>query len=858
VLRLAGREEVSRPFRYEIDFAGSDVDLDAAPGSRVQLELDHPSGHQRWLSGVCSEISIVGLPAEAKSHRTRYRAILVPEAVLTFSLRHGFRIFQEKSAVEILQKMWKEAGLDSSLLDVSGLTGHYLPREFCVQYDESEWDFVCRLLEDEGIFFSFKQAREGHVMCLGDQSAHAEALSPQTLGFNPEPQAAGNELRVWDWRKGGRLCPTNVDLSDFNPLKPSLDLHAHESASDSVKRGWYEWPGGYTDPREGARRAKVRLHELRAPRQTNRAKTNAVFAEAGRSFKLSGHPHDDGDYFLTAVDIDLRIDESAEAAPLAEAGAMKLQIGLEVMPSSQAFRPLRRTPRRRAPGLQTARITGPKGAEIHCDSHGRVKLQFPWDRDGQLDDHSSCWVRVSQPHTTGSILIPRVGWEVLVEFVDGDPDRPVCLGKVWNPFFTPPADLPAAKAQTNYASLSSPGGGGTNEIRMDDTAGSEQVSIRAQHDMLVKAANNKLFNVGNNASQTVHGKRSAKVGGNDQAAIKADQNFKVGGSHTVQVGALRTVKVSGSATEEVAGAFALTVGGAEMVQVGNPAHAVLEVIKQAAISAAQGAADAAANRAQAAVLGPIMPALSKAKQALGPGAKLAGPAASLLGAGDPTMTGIHQAAETLGGIADAKNAGDLAAGMAQLALEGAPALPGGGGGGGGAGPDGPSGPTGGGSGTWATIVGGSVSETIGGLAATNALKGISLAVGGSSMETVGAARLELIGGGKVESTGGAKAETVGVYKLDIQESFAVTAGAAAAENVAGVEMHRIAGSHSMSAKGPVRVTAPTLKLKGAGVITLSCGSTKVVIKSGGIFVEGDASLTIEGSNLEVDEGALGP
>jgi len=656
----------------------------------------------------------------------------------------------------------------------------------------------------------------------------------------------------------GQLCPSEAHLSDFDPLKPSLDLRARSTASDALKREWYEYPGGYRDPKVGSTRAQTRLEELRTPVRTVGARTNALFSQAGCKFKLSGHPSADGEYFLTAVDLELRLEEGLESKTSAgSSAAQKLDMRLELIPSAQAYRPARRTPRPRAPGLQTARVTGPSGAEIHCDSHGRVKLQFPWDREGQLNDHSSCWIRVCQGHTTGSIMIPRVGWEVLVEFVDGDPDRPLCLGKVWNGFFPPPVQLPEAKTQTNYSSHSSPGGGGRNEVSMDDAAGGEKVSVHAQHDMLITAANNKILSVGNNASHSVHGKRAVKVGGNEKVAVEADENFKVGGSQTVQVGGQRKVKVSGAASEDVASDFALTVGGAQMVQVGNPAHAVLEVIKEAAIAAATGAAAAAASRAQAALLGPIMPAINKAKQALGSSAKIAGPASALLGAGNPTLTSFTQAADSLSNVAEAADAGQLAAGMAQMALEGAANPITGGNGAGGGGPAGPSAATGGGSGVWDTVVAGNVTESVGGLAATNALKGISLTVGGTSKETVGAARLEMFGGGKIESTGGAKAETVGLYMLDSKESLAITAGAAAAENVAGALAQRISGSHGLTAKGLVRISAPTFKLKGKGVITLSCGSTKVIIKSDGVFVEGGASLTIEGSSIDLDEAALG-
>jgi len=855
---VRGREEVSRPSRFEVDFSGEDLDVDGSVGARVALRLESGVGGERHICGVVEELAVVAADPGGEVALLRYRATVVPEPFLVLGQRRGFRIFQEKSVPEIVRAVCSGVGLKEELFDWAGAGGSSLPRDYCVQYGESEWDFICRLLEDEGLFFAFRHTPDGERMCFADASSGAELLSPESLDFTFFPQVHASSARAWDFRHQTRLRPSKATVNDYDMLRPANPLLASARAEEAVSREWYEYPAGYRDPSEGKRRAQARLDELRTPRVTARGRTDALYLEAGRRFKLEGHPTLDGEYFLTSVDFRLRLQEvTANGRPLVDEGACRCEVDFEAIPVAQPFRPARLTPRPRAAGLQSARVTGPAGQEIHCDSHGRVKLQFPWDREGQLDDHSSCWVRVAQAHTTGSVMIPRVGWEVLVELEGGDPDRPLCLGKVWNPFFPPPVDLPAGKTVTGHSSQSSPGGGGANEVLFDDTAGVESVTIRGQHDIAVKAANNKLFNVGHDASHVVSGKRTASVGGNEQIAVKSNQNVSVAGDHSVTVGAMREVKVTGSATEEVNGALSLSVGGMEMVQVGSPAAAVLDVIKQAAVQAAVGAAATAASRAEAALLGPVLPVLQQARQAVGGAAQFAGPAAALLGGGNPRLDAFAQAAGSLSNAQGAAAAGNIAAGVAQLIVSGEAAKAAGGGGGGGGGAAAAEGATSGGGGIWGTVVGGAVKESVGGLAAISSLKQVAFGVGGAATELVGAARVELIRGGKSETTGAAKVETVGVYMVDVKETFAVDAKAAIALTIAGGQTQKITGSHSLSSEGPVVVNAPQLKLKGKGTITLTCGSSKVVVKSDGVLVEGASSLTIEGTRIELDEGALG-
>ncbi len=477
VLALRGSEELSRPFRYEVDFTAEALDLESAPLARVHVKIEDPAGQTRHLDAVCESVAFVPLAADDSEVRMRYRAVLVPGAALLLDHRKGFRIHQKKSVPEIVEAVWKKVGLDTAWLDTAALQTSYPARDLCCQYDETEWDFLSRLLEDEGIAYTFRHTEDAHVLELHDTSASVPELLDEALPFKADPLGESGGNAVWDWMHTARLRPGKVVLSDHDFEQPSRSLRKEASAKEVTERLFYEYPGGYVIPKEGERRAKVRLEEQRAASRTARFQSSVLTLMPGRRFSLSGHPADDGEYVVTRVEHVARFHAEEIKGPLTDTGKPQFRVLGTCIPRDLRFRPARLTPRPRVSGLQSAKVTGPSGSEIHCDKHGRVKLQFHWDRDGKLDDASSSWVRVSQPHTTGSVLIPRVGWEVLVEFEHGDPDRPFCLGRLWNAADTPPVELPGGRTQTVHGSHSSPGAGKGNEVVFEDAAGGEQMHV---------------------------------------------------------------------------------------------------------------------------------------------------------------------------------------------------------------------------------------------------------------------------------------------------------------------------------------------------------------------------------------------
>lgn len=844
VLAIRGREEVSRPFWYEVDLVAPEIDVKEIRGSTAILSVEDHRGLARSLSGVV--VHLEALAGDGTVEHGRYRLHLVPLHHL-LDFRHGFRIFQDRSVPDVVKEVVDDAGLDAKTLRLD-LQGSYPKRPYCVQYDETEWAFLSRLLEEEGIWFAFEQTADGHVLVVSDASGRAPKAEPDTLPFVADPALHGDAPRIWGLASRARVRAAKVLLDDHDFERPSADLRSEATAPDGHGL-WHEVPARAIAPAELKRLARTRLEELGSSRRSIRFRTDALQLQPGRLLEITDHPLAGGEWFVTAVGFHVRVEEAPEAGPLVEPGGEEAWLEVEAVPADQPFRPARTTPRPRVLGPQTARVTGPAGEEIHCDEHGRVKLQFHWDRDGALDDKSSFWIRVIHPHSTGSIFIPRIGWEVLVDFLEGDPDRPVCLGRVFNPLFPPSYELPAKKTVSAHRSNSSPGAGGANELRFDDTLGAQQVFLNAQRDLAIAAAEKQKVRVGLNHVMTISAKNSESVSANDEASVTGNQSASVGGAQQITAGS-RSVEVGASFAEEVKGGSTLTVGGAEMVKVGNPVQALVQLAAAEAIQQAAALASAAAGNAAQSLVAPLAPALGAVKKVAGALPKLGGPAAAILG-GNPAA-GIPVPPEVKAAFAAADPAAVNAAVSSAVMGAAAVAAP--------AAVRAVTAATGGasGSGTAGLTVGGSLTESVGGAQVVSAIGGIAIGVGGSSTETVGAARIEVAGGGHAETTGGNKVETVGGAEIVLASgSIAQDATGSAAISVGGVMTQKIAGNHSITADGAVVVTSAVLKLQASGSLTLKCGAAEVVVDGSGVLIKGTL-VTLSAGTIKLQPGAIGP
>ncbi len=586
VLSARGQEGISEPYRFEVDFEradGAPIELSPLLAESGLLTVRRPDGTEKLVNGVVEEAALVGVQAG----RPRYRLRLVPRLALLANSQNS-RIFQSLSVPEIAKAVLDEEKVDVSL----SLSASYAKREYCVQYQESNLDFVSRLLEQEGIFYFFTHTSDGHVMKLVDAPSAFQDVEGEAQVQFREPTRAGqvvDEEHVFAFAQRASVRSGKVTLEDYDFEKPAVDLLATAAASEDEQFERYRYALGAGDPGVLKRLAKTRLEEVRVPVKLFDGQANCVRLAPGLSFELSDHPESDFNGQLQL----LRVEHEAEAGITT---ALRYRCRFVAQPRGTAFRPRRQRPAPGSPGTQTATVVGPAGEEIYVDADGRIKVQFHWDRTGKKDERSSCFVRVAQSWAGpawGELFIPRLGQEVLVRFLDGNPDQPVVVGAVYNGANLPPVSLPGSRTQSLVRSDSSPGGRGSNELRFEDAKGAEDVFFHAQKDENIVVEVDKrqelygqeILDVAKDRSRTVGENQTLAVGGSDSSAISGDQTLTVAGArsshttlaHSEQVGGSQSITVANESTVQVGAdsavtvgaAAALTVGGAYLVTVGG-------------------------------------------------------------------------------------------------------------------------------------------------------------------------------------------------------------------------------------------------------------------------------------------------
>lgn len=587
VVRFRGVEGVSQLSRFDVELVSTDPDVqfDGLVGEKAALSWKGME-ETRWVHGIVARFELVGHGRKL----TYYNARLVPR-VWTLTLRRQCRIFQNLSTPDILKKVFKDGGIPSDTVKYS-LQRSYKPRKYCVQYRETDHDFVSRLMEEEGIFYFFEHTEDGHVLVIADDpGAHVEIPGDTTLIYRPGGAGMVGGEHIGKFRFARSVRTGAVTLREYDFKKPKLDMKTELKADEEDQFELYDYPGEYPDTGMGKELVKIRLEEERAERDRGDGEGNCRLMVAGYKFALEEHPRNDfnQDYLLLRIQHWGHQPQAAEEDGLPTAAEpFTYQNAFQCIPAAVQFRPPRITPRPRVDGPQTAIVTGPSGEEIHVDEHGRVKVQFHWDREGKLDDKSSCWVRVSQGWGGpgwGAMFIPRIGQEVIVEFLEGDPDRPLITGRVYNGENPPPYDLPGSKTRSAIKSNSSPGGGGSNEIRFEDASGGEEVFVNATKDMNEVVGNNRTRQVGNNETVDVSSNRTKSVGANQSETIGANKKIEVGANHdetiganmtlsvgancTESIGANRSITISSAKTETIIAAAAETVGAGKSVTVGG-------------------------------------------------------------------------------------------------------------------------------------------------------------------------------------------------------------------------------------------------------------------------------------------------
>ena len=598
-----GQEGISRPFAFEIIMVSLNhgITFEDIVGKNVTIYavLADPN-EKRCFNGIVSRFNQVGAGVRQDTglHLAEYRATVV-SWLWFLSLTENSKIFQDKSVPDIVEDVFKKRGFKEYALR---LHGSYDKRVYCVQYRESDLQFVSRLLEEEGIYYFFEHDEGKHTLVLADDPSEIKACAQQ-----PTARFAGtvgnwiDEDRIQEFQKRMEVMPTKITLNDYNFEVPKgnlkVDLPIGKKLTDRDCE-IYDYPGGYAKRAEGDRLVNIRMQEEEARVSVFTGVSDCRAFTSGQKFELKEYRRSDmtdKEYVLTHV-----VHEAMQNVGPSGGGGTPANYRNQFtcIPSDVPFRPLRETPRPIVRGTQTAIVTGPSGEEIHTDEHGRIKVQFHWDRDGQNDDKSSCWIRVAQVWAGpgwGGVFIPRIGQEVIVDFLEGDPDHPIVIGAVYNGTNTPPYPLPGEKTKSTLKSDTSLGGGGFNELRFEDKKGSEEIFLHGQKDWTIAILNDKNQTVGHDETLDVGNNRTKSVGVDQKETIGANKTIGVGVNHTetiganmsLSVGSMKTETVGINSAETIGAAKELTIGGLYQVTVGAAMNETVGAAKAEEVGAAK-------------------------------------------------------------------------------------------------------------------------------------------------------------------------------------------------------------------------------------------------------------------------------
>ena len=595
-------------------------DLDALDllGQSVTVNVNLRDDGKRHFNGIVSRFG-------SGTQRGRFFAYqMTVRPWLWFLTRTSdCRIFQDMTVPDIVKKVFDDhpvANFEFKLFRT------YRPWVYCVQYRESDFNFIARLLEHEGIYWYLEHSETEHKLVLVDsQSAHDPLPGCESLPYYANAdQVPPDTDYLSNWHYAQAVKTGEVALTSYDFERPSTALKVEIAKSRSYKLSdseVFDFQGDYVKKPDGQQWADDRLDEVQTEFDTGGGASNSQGVCVGRLLSLTRHPREDQNrkYLVTALTVRARL-EAYEAG----SGAGEYQCQLSAIPSDQQYRPPRRTPKPFVQGLQTAVVTGPSGEEIFTDKYGRVKVQFHWDRLVGKDEKSSCWVRVSHPwagKNFGVIHIPRMGQEVVVDFLEGDPDQPLITGRVYNAEQMPPWDLPANATQSGILTRSSKGGSAANAnaLRFEDKKGSEQVWLHAEknqdievendethwvghdrtktvdHDETVHVKHDRTETVDNNETTTIGVDRTESVGSNEKISIGANrtesvgnnENITIGANRTEDVGANESVTIGASQTHTVALQRTRAVGVNETIAIGAAQEIVIGAAQVVAVGAAQ-------------------------------------------------------------------------------------------------------------------------------------------------------------------------------------------------------------------------------------------------------------------------------
>jgi len=585
---MRGEETLGRPFTFNVDLLGksADVKLSDAVGKSLTVAISMGAAPPRFFNGIITRFSQVGWTGE----HFQYSARVQPWLWL-LSRATNSRIFQKQdyaSILDVLAKIFDEHGFSGDVDDKKIDKGDHPCPDYLVQYHETDLNFVSRLMEQVGIYYSFHHEKGKHTLVLHEGPAQDTVPGYKEIPFFAQGSKGAAPDRdhqyVDSWSVGLQVEPGAYVAKEFdfeNPRAPLLSATRAPKDHPYAALETYEYPGHYIDDTQRVAYTRRRLEEQQLPFEVAEGTGNARGITPGTLFSLTEHPaiNQNRQYLVTGVAYALSSNAHTSGGSQAED---EYQCHFSAVDGKLAFRTPVTTPKPRVEGPQTAIVAGAKGQEIWTDKYGRVKVQFHWDRAGASNENSSCWVRVSQAWAGtnwGAMHIPRVGQEVIVDFLEGDPDRPLITGRVYNRDNMPPYDLPANQTQSGIKSRSTQGGAPSNfnEIRFEDKKGAEQVYGQAEKDLDVLVKNDEHRAIGHDRSTEIKHDETVTVGHDRTEQVTSDESVSIGGSRTetvaksesVTVGASRDLTVAVSDSNTVGGAHDLNVGGSDSTTVGG-------------------------------------------------------------------------------------------------------------------------------------------------------------------------------------------------------------------------------------------------------------------------------------------------
>ncbi|SFG60143.1 type VI secretion system tip protein TssI/VgrG [Pseudomonas sp. NFACC45] len=527
---MGGGEELGRLFNYELQLHSLDnaIDLNQVLGKPMCVSLQLDGGGERHFHGIVSRFS----QNVDQGQFASYQATLRPWLWL-LTRTSDCRIFQNLTIPQIIKQVFRDLGF-SDFEDA--LSRPYREWEYCVQYRETSFDFVSRLMEQEGIYYFFRHEQGRHVLVLADAyGAHTTVPGYGSVPYYPKNEQQRERDHIHDWHLAQEVQPGSLELNDYDFQRPSARIDVRSAMPRPHTAGdypLYDYPGTYVQSQDGEHYARTRIEALQTLHEQVELAGNARGLGSGHLFSLTGFTRQDQnrEYLIVGARyyVSQESGETGGGAPSAQ-----FESSLTCIAAQQSYRPLPTTHRPIVKGPQTALVVGPKGEEIWTDQFGRVKVHFYWDRHDQSNENSSCWIRVSQSwagKNWGSMQIPRIGQEVIVSFLEGDPDRPIITGRVYNAEQTVPYDLPANATQSGMKSRSSKGGtpANFNEIRMEDKKGAEQLYIHAERNQDIVVEVDESHSVGHDRNKSIGHNETVTIGNNRLRIVKQEDILSVG------------------------------------------------------------------------------------------------------------------------------------------------------------------------------------------------------------------------------------------------------------------------------------------------------------------------------------------